>query len=154
MLPAPHSATLYVVGDALAQKLDGTLDRSGYDVTRARTALIWGGVLFAPAAHVWYNRVLNPLFPGAGTKAVAAKMLLDQTIWALPCNMAYLSVSNLLSGKSAEQSTQIAKNQIVDVMKSVSLSLSLSLSRSRSLSHTPSGTCTHKLNEIQRESSV
>ncbi len=103
----------------MAQKLDGTIDRKGYDMTRARTALIWGGVLFAPAAHVWYNRVLNPFFPGSGTRAVAAKMMLDQTVWALPCNMAYLCVSNILAGKSVEQSTGIARNQIGEVMKSV-----------------------------------
>ena len=41
------SATLYLAGDALAQKVDGTLDRDGYDVKRGRTALIWGQRILA-----------------------------------------------------------------------------------------------------------
>jgi protein Mpv17 len=113
---AVTSASLYVVGDLLAQKLDGTLDRSGYDPVRGRTALVWGGVIFAPTAHVWYNRMLNPLFPGSGAKAVAAKMVLDQTVFALPANGAYLVCSNLLSGKSMEQSQAVLTQQIRPVM--------------------------------------
>jgi protein Mpv17 len=111
------SATLYLAGDAMAQKLDGTIDKKGYDVVRARTALIWGGILFAPAAHVWYNRVLNPLFPGSGARNVVLKMLCDQMFWAGPTNAAYLYVSSMLSGKSSEQAAAITKSQIVPVMK-------------------------------------
>jgi protein Mpv17 len=111
------SAFLYLTGDAMAQKLDGTLDNKGYDVVRARTALIWGGVLFAPAAHLWYNRVLNPLFPGSGGKNVVLKMLGDQLIWAPPCNAAYLYISSMLSGKTSNQAAAITKSQLIPVMK-------------------------------------
>jgi protein Mpv17 len=110
------SATLYVGGDALAQKLDGTLDRTGYDVARGRTALIWGGLLFAPIAHGWYNKFLNPLIPGSNGSAVWKKVLLDQTVWACASNAAYLTCSNMLMGKSFDQSKSIAEQQFWPVM--------------------------------------
>ena len=113
---AVTSAALYVVGDTLAQKLDGTLDRSGYDVARGRTAVIWGGLIFAPIAHGWYNRVLNPMFPGTSAKSILAKTALDQTLWALPANAAYIGCSNLLMGRSVDEAKEVVQTQIKPVM--------------------------------------
>lgn len=111
------SASLYCAGDALAQQLDGTLDRSGYNRRRGATALIWGGLIFAPVAHGWYNRLLNPLFPGSSAGAVLKKVALDQTVWSLGSNIAYLTVTGLLMGKSLAESKATMESQLVGVMQ-------------------------------------
>ncbi len=51
-----------------------------------------GGLIFAPAAHVWYNKILNPLIPGSAGSAVVKKVICDQTGWAVLSNVAYIGV--------------------------------------------------------------
>ena len=57
--------------------------------------------MFAPAAHVWYNKVLDPMIPGTSTKAVVSKMLADQTVWTAVVNGVFLTYSTLAQGVSA-----------------------------------------------------
>jgi protein Mpv17 len=84
------SATLYTAGDGIAQYVDGTLQTRGYNADRGLKAAVWGGIIFAPLAHVWYNRVLERYVPGASNRAVATKVFLDQTGWGLAVNSLYL----------------------------------------------------------------
>ena len=88
---AVTSATLYAAGDGIAQSVDGTIQRSGYNADRGVKAAIWGGVIFAPLAHTWYNRVLERYIPGTSGRAVLSKVALDQTAWALAVNTLYLT---------------------------------------------------------------
>ena len=85
------SGTLYTAGDGIAQYVDGTIAKRGYNVDRGVKAAIWGGVIFAPLAHVWYNRVLERYVPGTSGRAVLTKVFLDQTAWAIVINTFYLS---------------------------------------------------------------
>ena len=88
------SGTLYTAGDGIAQYVDGTIEKRGYNVDRGLKAAIWGGVIFAPLAHVWYNRVLETRLPGTSTRAVLSKVFLDQTGWAIVVNAIYLSYAS------------------------------------------------------------
>ena len=88
------SGTLYTAGDAIAQYVDGTIPKRGYNVERGLKGAIWGGVIFAPLAHLWYNRVLERYVVGSGMKPVLIKVALDQTAWALVINAFYLSYAS------------------------------------------------------------
>jgi len=85
------SGTLFGAGDGIAQYMDGTAKVKGYNTDRTFKAVIWGGVIFAPIAHVWYNKVLEVFIPGTSTRAVLTKVALDQTIWGFFINSLYLS---------------------------------------------------------------
>jgi hypothetical protein len=76
-----------------------------------------GGIIFAPLAHGWYNKVLNPVFPGSTPRAIGLKVLCDQTAWALAINCLYLGASSMLNGKTLEQSKAVVTSQIWPVMK-------------------------------------
>ena len=88
------SGTLYTAGDAIAQYVDGTIPARGYNVDRGLKSAVWGGIIFAPLAHVWYNRVLERYVPGSGMRSVLTKVALDQTGWALVVNAIYLSYAS------------------------------------------------------------
>ena len=92
---AVTSATLYAGGDGMAQYFDGTIARRGYNADRGVKAAIWGGVIFAPLAHVWYNRVLERFLPGTSNRAVLSKVALDQTAWGVAINSLYLTYVTL-----------------------------------------------------------
>ena len=88
---AVTSGVLFTAGDGIAQYVDGTIQKRGYNVDRGLKATVWGGIIFAPLAHVWYNRVLERYVPGTSTRAVLTKVFLDQTAWAVAINSLYLS---------------------------------------------------------------
>jgi hypothetical protein len=88
------SGTLYTAGDAIAQYVDNTIPTRGYNVDRGLKSAIWGGVIFAPLAHVWYNRVLERYVQGSTMRPVLIKVALDQTAWALVINTFYLSYAS------------------------------------------------------------
>ena len=46
MTKCATSAVLYVTGDVLAQNLDGTIKKKGYDTRRGITAVVWGIELY------------------------------------------------------------------------------------------------------------
>lgn len=89
------SGTLFGLGDCIAQYADGSLQRRGYSGDRTLKAVVWGGVIFAPAAHVWYNKFLERVIPGATTAAVLKKVVLDQTLWSVAVNSVYLTYATL-----------------------------------------------------------
>ena len=114
---AVTSATLYAAGDGIAQSVDGTLQR-GYNVERGVKAAIWGGLIFAPLAHVWYNRVLERFLPGTSTRAVLTKVALDQTVWALPVSSLYLAyVTVYINHGTVDDAERAIRTKIWPLMK-------------------------------------
>ena len=111
------SGTLFCTGDAIAQNVDGTIRRRGYDSKRALGAAVWGGLIFAPIAHVYYNRVLSYYIPGTSTAAVLTKVAIDQTIWGVMINSAYLSYAALWNGGTTDDARSAVENKIWNVMK-------------------------------------
>ena len=115
---AVTSATLYAAGDGIAQTVDGTVSRSGYNVDRGIKSAVWGGIIFAPLAHVWYNRVLERYVAGTSTRAVLTKVALDQTGWALAINTLYLTyVTVALNHGTLSDAQRTVENKMWPLMK-------------------------------------
>jgi protein Mpv17 len=91
------TAVMNGLGDAIAQALERKLR---YDTRRTLLLVLWGMFVYAPIALIWYS-VLERAFPGFGAADVAAKVVLDQTIWASGCISALFVFSSLTRGESA-----------------------------------------------------
>lgn len=112
------SGTLFCTGDVIAQSMDGTISRKGYDAYRGTGALIWGGVIFAPIAHVWYNRILSYYVPGVSTKAVLTKVFVDQTLWGAAINSLYLTYATFyMQNGTLDDAVTNVKTKLWPVMK-------------------------------------
>jgi len=113
------SGSLFGAGDAISQYVDGTASsRSGYNYERTSKAMIWGGIIFAPLAHVWYNKVLEKLIPGTKTSAVLTKVALDQTLWGVAINSLYLAYATVyINNGSLSDVEPTVTNKIWPLMK-------------------------------------
>jgi hypothetical protein len=54
--------------------------------------LLWGGPIYTPLAHFWYNKVLEKYVTSTGVKMVATKVVADQLIFAPLINPLILTV--------------------------------------------------------------
>jgi len=90
------SASLFGAGDVISQYVDGTMvSKNGFNQDRTMKAMVWGGIIFAPLAHVWYNKVLERFVPGTHATAVLTKVALDQTLWGVAINSLYLAYATV-----------------------------------------------------------
>ena len=75
---ATTSAAIGCAGDLFAQHLQG---RKSVNWKRVATFAFLGGVMVAPALHLWYG-TLDRLVPGTTFGAVGTRLLLDQVVFA------------------------------------------------------------------------
>jgi len=115
---AVTSATLYTAGDGIAQCVDGTVQKRGYNADRGLKAAIWGGIIFAPLAHTWYNKVLEKYVPGVSNRAVFTKVFLDQTAWGLAVNSLYLAYATIaINGGNLSDARHAVETKMWPLMK-------------------------------------
>lgn len=92
---------LFAAGDLLAQYMDGTLESpKGYNVERSVRGFTWACCIFTPIAHVWYNKFLERVIPGATMESVVKKVALDQGLFGPVMNAGYLAWSVASAGGS------------------------------------------------------
>lgn len=111
------SAVLFGLGDRIAQRLEdsestpdsdnGTDDALRWKNSLSRTArmMVWGGLLFAPVGHGWYN-LLEKAVRGKGRAAVVKKIALDQLVFTPPVTLAFFSVMQCMEGESVDTAVQ------------------------------------------------
>lgn len=101
---AVTSATVYTIGDVIAQQADGT---SIDDLDRARTlrSMLAGLIGHGPLSHVWYN-VSENLFTNVlhltAWWSFIPKVGVDQFFWGPIWNNTYLLLLGLMKGDSLE----------------------------------------------------
>lgn len=83
--------TLFAIGDLLAQKLDGTLDTTGYNPKRSLIGFCWSSCIFTPIGHTWYAKIFPRYLPQTTTQHTIAKVALDQLCFSSVINTLYLS---------------------------------------------------------------
>ncbi|DBA03854.1 TPA: hypothetical protein N0F65_004544 [Lagenidium giganteum] len=97
------SAALFGLGDCIAQRLEEDDDSSAADssegnegsMERTVRMMVWGGLLFAPVAHGWYNG-LERVVRGTGKLAVVQKIALDQLVFTPPVTLAFFTSTKLM----------------------------------------------------------
>jgi protein Mpv17 len=93
------SAVLWLIGDSIAQKIEG---KSKQDFSRTVRLMCWGAFGFAPLAHFWYAN-LHRILPLNSSKHVIGKVLLDQTVFAASITSLLFTYNSIAEGNSARQ---------------------------------------------------
>lgn len=108
------SAALFGLGDRIAQRLE-TSEASDDDewagLKRTGRMMVWGGLLFAPAGHAWYN-VLEKAVRGSGRAAVAKKIALDQLVFTPPVTLAFFSAMQCMEGRPAGEALRASAAKV------------------------------------------
>ncbi|KAG6598128.1 SYM1 protein [Phytophthora cinnamomi] len=113
------SAVLFGIGDRVAQRIersesagdngdpnsDDPDDRHG--LHRTARMMLWGGVLFAPVGHAWYN-FLERAVRGKGAAAVAKKIAADQLVFSPPLSLAFFTYAGCSEGKPLRDTVDTA----------------------------------------------
>ncbi|RLN86816.1 hypothetical protein BBJ28_00018463 [Nothophytophthora sp. Chile5] len=112
------SAVLFGLGDRIAQKIEGaerddreddTGDRHG--LARTARMMIWGGLIFAPIGHAWYN-FLEKAVRGKHTAAVVKKIAADQLMFSPPLSLAFFTYAGCSEGKPLRETVETALTKL------------------------------------------
>jgi protein Mpv17 len=93
------SFTGFVLGDTIAQLATSGNER--FDYWRTARFAAFGFFIHAPGCHFFYQALDAVIFPSAAksTKAVLAKMLIDQTIWTPISLVVFYSAFKTMEGR-------------------------------------------------------
>jgi len=109
------SAILFGSGDLIAQNIDGTMKR-GWNPRRTGFAAAWGGFIFTPIGHTWYNIILERSFVGTSAASVVKKTLCDQLLFAPVINAAFLTYGIFTRGGDLKETKSFLRANYKDVM--------------------------------------
>lgn len=117
---AVTSATVYTIGDVIAQQTEGT---SIDDLDRARTlrSMLAGLIGHGPLSHVWYNvsdNFFNNVLHLTAWWSVIPKVGIDQFFWGPIWNNTYLLLLGLMKGDSLETIWDDVKRMTVPLVLS------------------------------------
>lgn len=112
------SGVLFGVGDWMAQRIEQRKrkEKQPHDLHRTLRMMIWGGVLFAPVGHAWYN-LLERRVAATGKIGIAKKILADQLIFTPPCTIAFFTSIKLMEGESTGPAVDSALKKLPDTLK-------------------------------------
>jgi protein Mpv17 len=121
MTKAVTSATVYTIGDMIAQ---GTEGRGVGEIDRLRVirSLIAGLIGHGPMSHVWYdvseNLFENVMHLQQGVFGTAAKVAIDQSIWGPLWNNTYILLLGLMKFDKLETIVQEMKSTTIPLIVS------------------------------------
>ncbi|CAH0483082.1 unnamed protein product [Peronospora belbahrii] len=109
------SAILFGLGDRLAQRVETAETLHGdesdvedrYGLERTARMMVWGGLVFGPLGHVWYN-FLEKTIQGNSTAAIIKKIAADQLVLAPPLALAFFTYAGSAEGKPLRDTVQSA----------------------------------------------
>lgn len=101
---AATSASVYAVGDVIAQRMEG---KSMGDIDRLRTlrSLTAGLIGHGPLSHFWYNfseNLFDNVLHWTAAWSIVPKIALDQALWGPIWNNTYLLLLGLMKMESLE----------------------------------------------------
>ncbi|OWY98849.1 hypothetical protein PHMEG_00030273 [Phytophthora megakarya] len=115
---AVTAATLFGVGDRIAQRIEGEDDdsrgeesHSGYvspSTARTLRMMMWGGLFAAPIMHSWFYLV-DRAIPGTGRLVIAKKVVADMMVIAPGTSLAFFTVTKSMEGETVSDAFEIAK---------------------------------------------
>lgn len=98
------SATVYTIGDFIAQRTEG-IEMGELDRPRLGRSLIAGLIGHGPMSHVWYGvseNLFNFLHLSSGIWGTGAKVAIDQTLWGPLWNNTYILLLGIMKMNSLE----------------------------------------------------
>ena len=104
-------------GDGLMQFVDGNEE---YDFARSFRLAAFRGLMFAPAYSLWLRHLGRRVTSercGGKMKAVATKVFLDQTVWAVPSLATGFVLLSLMEGNALEKSVRRSREVIWPCIK-------------------------------------
>ncbi|GMF19089.1 unnamed protein product [Phytophthora lilii] len=109
------SAILFGLGDRIAQRIENSETTDGdridaedrHGLQRTARMMVWGGILFAPVGHAWYN-FLEKTVRGKGTASIVKKIAADQLIFSPPLSLAFFTYAGCSEGKQLRETLETA----------------------------------------------
>lgn len=117
---ASTSGIAYIVGDVVAQRIEGRWRVGLLDLARTARAGALGFFLHGPLLSAWIRLLETTLFAGgAGDwSTLVAKIALDQTLFAATINLLYAFINALLNDKAPSEAAESARSLLVPSMLS------------------------------------
>eukprot|EP00980_Cylindrotheca_fusiformis_P003909 scaffold867_cov112-Cylindrotheca_fusiformis.AAC.7 len=109
---AATSATVYTIGDVIAQKSEGLTE---LDFPRVARSGIAGGIGHGPLSHVWYN-LSESFFTHLHITAwwsFFPKIVVDQTVWGPIWNGSYILLLGLMNRENVDEMVGNVKTSTV-----------------------------------------
>jgi protein Mpv17 len=104
MTKAATSATVYTIGDIIAQKSTGT-ELGDIDRMRTLRSMLAGGIGHGPLSHYWYHIsdfLFNNVLHWTAWWSFIPKVVLDQSFWGPIWNNSYILLLGLMQRESLE----------------------------------------------------
>jgi protein Mpv17 len=104
MTKAATSATVYTIGDIIAQKSTGT-ELGDIDRMRTLRSMLAGGIGHGPLSHYWYHisdHLFNDVLHWTAWWSFIPKVVLDQSFWGPIWNNSYIILLGLMQRESLE----------------------------------------------------
>jgi protein Mpv17 len=104
MTKAATSATVYTIGDIIAQKSTGT-ELGDIDRMRTLRSMLAGGIGHGPLSHYWYHisdYLFNDILHWTAWWSFIPKVVLDQSTWGPVWNNSYILLLGLMQRESIE----------------------------------------------------
>ncbi|XP_057678932.1 protein Mpv17 [Corythoichthys intestinalis] len=109
------AGSLVGIGDVISQQLIERRGLAQHDVRRTTKMMSIGFFFVGPVVGSWY-KVLDRLVVGGSKSAAMKKMMIDQLCFA-PCFLgAFLALSGVLNGLSAEQNVAKLRRDYTDAL--------------------------------------
>jgi protein Mpv17 len=105
MTKAATSATVYTIGDIIAQKSTGT-ELGDIDRMRTLRSMLAGGIGHGPLSHYWYHisdHLFNDVLHWTAWWSFIPKVVLDQSFWGPIWNNSYILLLGLMQRESIEK---------------------------------------------------
>jgi protein Mpv17 len=120
MTKAATSATVYTIGDIIAQKSAGT-ELGDIDRMRTLRSLLAGGIGHGPLSHYWYHisdSLFNDVLHWTAWWSFIPKVVLDQSAWGPVWNNSYILLLGLMQRESLESMLANVKKTTIPLILS------------------------------------
>jgi protein Mpv17 len=120
MTKAATSATVYTIGDIIAQKSTGT-DLGDIDRMRTLRSMLAGGIGHGPLSHYWYHisdSLFNDVLHWTAWWSFIPKVVLDQSAWGPVWNNSYILLLGLMQRESLESMFNNVKKTTIPLILS------------------------------------
>ncbi|KAI2951265.1 hypothetical protein CBS147323_10578 [Aspergillus niger] len=97
------TATLFAVGDGLAQQAVEKKGLPNHDVTRTGRMALYGGAVFGPVATKWFRFLQNRVQLSTPTKTLAARVGADQLVCAPTMIGVFLTSMSVMEGVNPQE---------------------------------------------------
>ena len=120
MTKAATSATVYTIGDIIAQKSTGT-ELGDIDRMRTLRSMLAGGIGHGPLSHYWYHisdYLFNDVLHWTAWWSFIPKVVLDQSAWGPVWNNSYILLLGLMQRESLESMFSNVKKTTIPLILS------------------------------------